>query len=93
MRTVPVQQMLQGSSVKVYEVDGTLVPTADAIARLKEPTPVLQSADGKLIDPAYRAMLNKKVLDPGPRVGTAAASATAPTGRQAAPTLISGNPE
>jgi hypothetical protein len=61
-RTVPVQQMLAGAAVKVYDADGTLVPTADAIARLKEATPVLQSADGKLVDPAYRAMLNKKVL-------------------------------
>ena len=35
---------------------------ADAAARLKEATLVLQSTDGKLVDPAYRALLNKKTL-------------------------------
>jgi hypothetical protein len=56
------KQMLNGASVKVFDVDGTLIPPADAAARLKEPTSVVLSADGKLVDPAYRALLNRKVL-------------------------------
>jgi hypothetical protein len=59
---IMMRQELKGASVKVFDADGTLVPTADAAARLREATLVLLSADGKLVDPAYRALLNRKVL-------------------------------
>jgi hypothetical protein len=61
-KTVPEQRMLKGTAVKVYDVDGNVVAPADAAARLKEATPVLLAGDGKPVDPAYRALLNKKVL-------------------------------
>ena len=58
----PVKRAIKGSSIKVYDADGNLVPPADAAARLKDETLVVMSADGKMVDPAFRALLSRKVL-------------------------------